>query len=105
MGLEKAFQRGLFTVTPAVGLNWLSEELASYEFGVPAEKAEAGRPAYHPGAAMTVNVGLGLFIELKGAWRIILRGNVARLPSELTESPIVDQSDVFSGFAAINRLF
>ncbi|MBP9127911.1 MAG: MipA/OmpV family protein [Elusimicrobia bacterium] len=105
LGLEKAFQRGLFTVTPQVGLNWMTAELADYEFGVPDDKAQAGRPAYHPGAVMTVKYGLGLFIELKGAWRVILNGNVSRLPSELTQSPIVDQSQVFSGFAAINRLF
>lgn len=105
LGVEKAFQRGLFTLTPAVGLNWLTAELANYEFGVPTEKAEEGRPAYAPGAAMTVNYGLGLFIELRGAWRIIVRGNMANLPSDLTHSPIVDQSQVFSGFAAFNRLF
>lgn len=105
LSLEKSFQRGLFTLTPAVGLNWLTEELANYEFGVPADKAEDGRPAYEPGSVVTVNYGLGLFIELRGAWRIILRGNMAHLPSALTQSPIVDQSQVFSGFAAVNRLF
>ena len=105
LGLEKSFQRGLFTLTPSVGLNWLTAELSNYEFGVPEDKAEIGRPAYEPGAVVTVNYGLGLFIELYGAWRIILRGNWAQLPSDITQSPIVDQSQVFSGFAAINRLF
>lgn len=105
LGLEKSFQLGLFTLTPAVGLEWLTSELANYEFGVSADKAEVGRPAYQPGAVMKVNYGLGLFIELRGAWRIILRGNMAQLPSALTQSPIVDQSQVFSGFAAVNRLF
>lgn len=105
LGLGKSFQRGLFTLTPQVGLNWMTAELAAYEFGVPNDKAQAWRPAYQPGAVMTVKYGLGLFIELKGAWRIILSGNATHLPSELTESPIVDQSQVFSGFAAINRLF
>ncbi len=105
LSLEKSFQRGLFTLTPAVGLNWLTEELANYEFGVPADKAEDGRPAYEPGSVVTVNYGLGLFIELRGAWRIIVRGNLAQLPSAITQSPIVDQSQVLSGFAAVNRLF
>lgn len=105
LGVGKSFQRGLFTLTPQVGLNWMTAELAAYEFGVPNDKAQAERPAYQPGAVMTVKYGLGLFIELKGAWRIILRGNDAHLPSEFTESPIVDQSQVFSGFAAVNRLF
>jgi outer membrane protein len=105
LGVEKAFQRGLLTLTPQVGLNWMSAELAEYEFGVPNNKAQEKRPAYRPGSAMVVKYGLGVFIELKGAWRIILRGAVAHLPSDLTGSPIVDQSRVVNGFAAVNRLF
>ena len=105
LGVEKSFQRGLFTLTPQVGLNWMSAELAHYEFGVPVDKVQDGRPAYQPGDAVNVEYGLGLFIELRGAWRIILRGSAARLPSHITESPIVDQSQVFTGFAAVNRLF
>jgi outer membrane protein len=105
LGVEKSFQRGLFTLTPQVGLNWMSAELAHYEFGVPSDKVQDGRPTYQPGYAVSVEYGLGLFIELRGAWRIILRGNTAHLPANLTESPIVDQSQVFSGFAAVNRLF
>jgi outer membrane protein len=105
LGVEKSFQRGLFTLTPQVGLNSMSAELAHYEFGVPSDKVQDGRPTYQPGYAVSVEYGLGLFIELRGAWRVILRGNTAHLPANLTESPIVDQSQVFTGFAAVNRLF
>lgn len=105
LGVEKSFQSGLYTLTPQVGLNWMSAELANYEFGVPSDKVQDGRPVYQTGDAVSVEYGLGLFIELRGAWRIILRGNAAHLPSNITESPIVDKSQVFSGFAAVNRLF
>jgi outer membrane protein len=105
VGLGKSFQRGLFTLSPRVGVNRLSADLANYEFGVPDEKAQNGRPAYHPGSVTHMDYGLGLFIELRGAWRIILQGNLVPLPSKLKESPIVGKSEVFSGFAAINRLF
>lgn len=105
LGVGKSFQGGIFTLTPRVGINRLSAALANYEFGVPADKAQEGRPSFLPGAVTHMDYGLGLFIELRGAWRIILRGTLAPLPAELTESPIVGKSEVFSGFAAINRLF
>lgn len=105
LGCKKSFQRGLVTLTPQLGLNWMTAELAAYEFGVPNDKALTDRPAYTPGAVMSLNYGLGLFVELKGAWRFILRGNETHFSSDISESPIVGRSQMFSGFAAINRLF
>lgn len=104
LGVEKAFQRGPLTVSPQLTLNWLTADLADYEYGVPVDKTAEGRPAYQPGDAVSLEGGVNLFIELSGAWRIILNANVTRLPSELTASPIVDQAWVSSGFAAVNRL-
>lgn len=101
----KAFQRGLLTVSPQLGLNWLSAETADYDFGVPADRAREGRPAYEPGEAVDVEAGVSLFWELSGAWRIILNGTVTFLPPAITDSPIVDQAQVFSCFGAFNRLF
>ncbi len=106
VGVDKAFQRGLLTVSPELALNWLTAELADYEYGVPEARARAGdRPAYTPGAVLDLEVGLGFFVELSGAWRVILNGSVTFLPSDVTASPIVDKSRVFSGFAAVNRIF
>jgi len=105
MRLKKSFQRGLMTVSPQLALNWLTAELTDYEYGVPADRAREGRPAYHPGDAVNLEIGVSLFRELYGDWRIILNGSVIFLPSELTTSPIMDQSRVFNGFVAVNRLF
>lgn len=105
MGLGKSFQRGLLTVYPQLALNWLTAELADYEYGVPADRALEQRPAYYPGDAVDLEIGVNVIRELKGDWRIILNGSVKFLPSELTASPIVDQSQVFNGFVAVNRLF
>ena len=104
-GLDKGFQRGIFTVSPSVSLNWITAELADYDYGVPADKARAGRPSYQPGDAISLNTGLSLFVELSGAWRIILSGRVEFLPPEITDSPIVDKSQVLSAFGAVTRLF
>ncbi len=105
LGIDKAFQRRQLTASPQLALNWLTADLADYEFGVPAARATEERPAYKPDDVISIEAGLNIFIELPGAWRIILNGSVAFLPSEITESPIVDQSQIFSGFLAINRIF
>jgi|GEM_PF-5449339 len=38
---------GRVTVSPRLALNWLTAELADYEYGVPADRACEGRPACH----------------------------------------------------------
>jgi outer membrane protein len=103
--LSKAFQRGMVTASPQLAVDWLTEGLAQYEFGVPPDQARDDRPAYQPGDAIVPELGVNLFLELSGSWRIVLNGSVAFLPSELTASPIVDHSQVFKGFAAVIRMF
>ena len=60
-----------------------------------------------PGAddVLTPEAGLGGFVELRRGWRLVLSGSVTFLPSELTDSPIVDEDRVWSAFAALNRVF
>ena len=104
-GLVKAFQQNLLTISPKISLNWLTDKLADYEFGVTAAQARTDRPAYHPGDAVNLEVGVSLFRELYTNWQIILSGSVVFLPSNLKDSPIVDQSHVFKSFAAVTRRF
>jgi outer membrane protein len=60
MEIAKAFQRGRLTVAPQLALNWLTADLAGYEFGVPADRAREGRPAYRPGDAVDLDAGGGV---------------------------------------------
>jgi len=104
LGIQKTLQRGLLTMAPQLALNWLTADLAEYEYGVPADRSRNGRPAYRPGAAVNIEIGGTVFMALRGNWRVILAGSVAFLDPELTASPLVDQSEVFSGFGAVTRL-
>lgn len=105
LGIRRGFQLGRLSVTPGVGLNWLSPELAGHEFGVMAAEAREGRREYHPGDAVNVEPGLGLSAEWFGAWRLILNGSVEFLANELRESPLVEESAVFHVFGALNYTF
>ena len=102
--LSRAFQRGLVTASPNLALDWLTAGLADYEYGVPPDQARDDRPAYRPGDAVVPELGLNLFLELSGAWRLVVNGSVGFLPSALTESPIVDRSQVYKGFVAVIRM-
>jgi outer membrane protein len=105
LGVERSFQRGILTVSPQLAVNWMSADLADYEFGVPADRARTDRPVYRVGDAFIPEAGVGLFVELKGAWRLLLNGSGKLLPAEIADSPIVEQDYVVGGFAAVTRLF
>lgn len=105
LGVRRGFQFGRFSVAPGGALNWLSAELAGHEFGVAADEARAERPAYRPGDAVNVELGLGMTAEWAGAWRVIANGSVEFLANELRESPLVERGWVSRAFVAVNYTF
>jgi len=105
LGLEKTFQQNLLTISPKISVNWLTDKLADYEYGVSAAQVRSDRPAYHPGDAVNIEVGATIFRELCKNWQIILGSSVVFLPSNLKDSPIVSQSQVLNFFAAVSRRF
>ncbi len=105
LGLEKAFQQNLLTISPKISLNWLTDKLADYEYGVSVAQARTDRPAYHPGDAVNLEVGVTLFRELYENWQIMLGSSVVFLSSNLKASPIVDQSQLLNFFTAVIRRF
>ena len=74
-------------------------------FGVAADEARAERPAYRPGDAVNVELGLGMTAEWGGAWRVIANGSVEFLANELRESPLVERGWVSHAFVAVNYTF
>lgn len=103
--VSKAFQAGRFRISPQLQINWLNEDIANYDFGVPPESATLERPAYKTGSAVSYEAGIGSFIELTEEWRIILSISAEALPSKISDSPIVDDDVVVKGFAAITYVF
>ncbi|WP_323845967.1 MipA/OmpV family protein [Microbulbifer magnicolonia] len=103
--VSRGFQFGTLRLVPELGVNWLSSDLADYDFGVPQSDAIPGRPAYSVGSSYTVEAGVGGLLELSENWRAVLSVAVENLDSEITDSPIVDDDYVFKGFAAITYSF
>ncbi len=103
--LSKGFQAGWFRVAPQLQVNWLSQELSNHDFGVSSEAATLMRPEYTTGSSLSYELGFGSFIELNENWIIILNVSAEFLPSEIVNSPIVDNDQVIKGFAAITYVF
>lgn len=103
--VSKAFQAGRFRIFPQLQVNWMSEDIANYDFGVDEASALPGRPAYSPGSTVSYEAGIGSFIEITEEWRIILSISAEALPSEISDSPIVNDDTVIKGFAAITYVF
>ena len=93
------------TLVPQLSMNWLSSDLSNYDFGVPESAATAGRPAYELGSTISYGIGLGAFLELSSHWQFVLDVGVDRLDSEVVASPLVEDRNVFKGFATISYVF
>lgn len=103
--VSKGFQAGWLRISPQLQLNWLSDDLTNYDFGVSPDAATPTRPAYNTGSSMSYEAGISSFIELTEDWRIILSLSAEFLPDEVSNSPIVADDQIMKGFAAITYVF
>jgi outer membrane protein len=83
------FDVGGWTFVPAVAAKWQSEDLVDYYWGVRADEALPGRPAYRADAALLPELSL-LVTRRFGAWTLYARVAHTWLPDEIADSPIVD---------------
>lgn len=103
--LEKSFQYSVFRISPSIGLNWTSSEIANYDFGVPEDKATSERSAYDLDDTFSIEAGLGTFIDIGRNWMMVMNVTYEFLDEEVTDSPIVTDDYVIKGFGAITYVF
>lgn len=105
LSVDKTYQWGRARISPGAALTWQSAELANHDFGVPLAAAGPGRPAYSLSDTLTPSVGVGTFLELSTEWRLLIDLSLEFLPSEVSDSPLVDEDTVLSGFFALSYVF
>jgi len=103
--ISKSFQAGVFRFSPGLAVNWLSSELSNHDFGVEPENATSERSAYDVGDTISIEAGLGLFVEITREWMVIVNASVELLDDKATDSPIVSEDYVVKGFAAVSYVF
>ena len=84
------FRAGGWTVVPGASLRWQSGDLVDYYYGVRAGEALPGRPAYTGESALTPDVSVLATRPFAQRWTVFVRASHAWLPSEISDSPIVD---------------
>ncbi|MCI0498853.1 MAG: MipA/OmpV family protein [Planctomycetales bacterium] len=79
-----------WTLIPAAGVLWKSNNLADYYYGVRAGEAISGRPAYSAGDGWDPFVSLYTTYKITDQWSFLATLRYEWLGSEITDSPIVN---------------
>ena len=101
-GLVRA---GGWRLLPGVSVAWQSEDMVDYYYGVRPGEALVGRPAYSPGSAIIPEVSLLATHPVGERWEFFARAGHAWLPSEITNSPLVDQDGRLSVIVGLGYTF
>jgi outer membrane protein len=90
--LTKGFGGLSASVLPSVGVQYYSDKLSNYYYGVSsAESTKSGIAAYTPGAGYQPYLGVGLMGEVKNRFRAVVSTKVAYLPDSVKNSPIISK--------------
>ncbi len=92
LGWNGLVRAGSWFIIPGVSGRWQDASLVDYYYGVRADEALPGRPAYRPGAAFKpeVSVLVNRNFGSKNRWSFFARAAHEYLPSTISNSPIVD---------------
>ena len=96
------FHVGDWAFYPQLGLERRSANYVSHLYGVSAaESANSHLPAYMPGAATNLVLGLAGEIPLTGAWGLAWQWQHKRLGNAISDSPLVASKAQNSGYIAV----
>jgi len=94
LGLSKEFRAGRFMFTPGVAATWMDKKLVSYDYGVTAEEALAGRPQYDGKATVNLDLNLRTMYMLAPQHVLMLDVGGTHLGSGITDSPLVGRDNI-----------
>lgn len=91
LSVPRQFARGY--VIPEAAFHRYSRQFVDYYYGVPAEAALPGRPAYEGEAANALSVGLAWGVRVTPNWLLTGAVDLERFASGITNSPLVADDD------------
>ena len=95
------FRLGRWMIQPQATVEWVSEEINQYYYGVTGLDAKAGRPVYSAGDGINYELGVSAIYPFAKRHAIMLRASYKAYASAITDSPIVDRdttSDIGIGY-------
>lgn len=95
---------GKGTLSPNVGITWMSKDTANYYYGTLDSEVARGVVDYRPGAATLPQIGLSYFRPVGRTWSLRASAEYSRLPSSIKNSPLLERdtkgtASVFVGFS------
>ncbi|EKU82976.1 outer membrane protein [Massilia sp. UYP32] len=101
------FQWGAMRITPNVGVSHLSKKLANYYYGTLPGEVARGVASYQPGSAAVARIGVDVVRPFAGNWVFIGNVGYRKLPTKLSDSPLVekDKDGSVSAFIGFSRGF
>lgn len=99
-------QLGQVVLSPGGGLHWDSERQTDYYYGISSkESRRSGLEKYDPDSAFSPYLTFDVAWSFAENWRLMGGGRVTFLSDEIKDSPMVNESYVYSTFAGISYSF
>lgn len=102
VSLSRLFTAQRTLIIPSIGVQWQSEDFNRYYYGVRPEEARPFRPAYQPEDAFAANVGVLVSHPLSEKMTLTFLGQWQPYPSEIENSPLVDEAQSLFGFFGLS---
>lgn len=100
------FKQERWTITPNVGYSYNSSDLNQHLYGISAsEAARSGLDKFDADSAGQYFMGLNGYFMITGNIQVIGGIRYSNLDDEISDSPMVDQSTVTTGYLGINYIF
>lgn len=96
---------GPWRLTPAIGAEYLSDDVVDYYYGVRPAEATGARPVHAGDAALNVVGSLRAIRSAGGRWSFFGYAELTRLGSAIEESPIVDEGTDLGALAGFLYTF
>ncbi len=91
MQIARRFGWQSLSLTPRAQVDWLDGKYVDYYYGVRPEEATLARPAYLGRSAITQSIGLRVDYSIAAPHQVFIDFSVSRLPTEITNSPIIER--------------
>ncbi len=92
-------------LTPSIGVIWQSSDFVDYYVGVTPEEARPGRPPFQGESAFNFRASVFAFYRLTMRVNLVGLLRVQRLDSEISSSPIVDETRTYFGLLGVTYKF
>ena len=102
---SKPWSLGSWKLLSSAELEWRSADLLDYYYGV--DNRDLADPRYHytPGSGLFTRIKLTASRPISANWRWLLHFSYNRLPSAMTDSPLVAKDYTITTFAGVTYQF